>query len=447
MIGENMGRMFLLMFLFSSGVSTSCSIRGSCITEGDNLVETIMDVLDEDLCRELCLQNAFCSQYSWFDMTATITKNSCSLFSSCEELDLTCQGCSTGPPLCYPEDCQTPEQQKHGDWFCPEGTTMDTTCHLECHPGYVSDKRTVITCHLGEWTSSPTCVKAIALITGRLDPSPSTTVEIYGEGIHKKLPDLPDNRGWHSLDLVDSYVLLCGGTWTTSCLVLTESLQWTDHSTTTSPRERHLSISMMGQLHLLGGAGWEDPSTRSTTEHLTPPSPDWISGFNLLEHTWVACAAKIGPEEFIVTGGNEHPIDVISYNVVTGASKKLQNLKTPRTQHGCTYIRDSNSKFRGVLLAGGFNGHSATSSSEMYDMETGEWSDMGNLTTERDGVSVIVLGEDIFAMGGKSSSYLSSVDKFNLTSKSWKSGEDMLDIGWLRGVTGVPPNAVGLGQN
>jgi len=80
------------------------------------------------------------------------------------------------------EACDFLKPQKHGDWFCPPSTEA-ATCHLECHPGYVSTNATVISCHLGEWTEAPQCIAAIAIITGGDIIDPSNTVEVYGEGI------------------------------------------------------------------------------------------------------------------------------------------------------------------------------------------------------------------------------------------------------------------------
>ena len=82
---------------------------------------------------------------------------------------------------------------------------------------------------------------------------------------------------------------------------------------------------MMGQLYLLGGY-W----SQSTTEHLTPPSQDWISGWDLLESTSNACAAKIEPDVFIVTGGWHYPSSVVAYNVTSGAATRLKDLNTQR---------------------------------------------------------------------------------------------------------------------
>ena len=440
--------------------SCTCSGPFSCQYTEDNFVGELPDVQQEVLCQDQCFVTENCAFYSWFDGDFHPFPNLCLMFSSCEEKDFICLGCHSGPPDCSNVEiittasstttttlptsttteftCDIPPPQKHGDWFCPPSIDH-STCHLECHPGYVSTNATVITCHHGEWTETPTCVMAVAIITAGETPS-HHTVEVYGEGLHKKLPNLPYIRQYHSLELVNSILFLCGGISTrTSCLSFTESHQWTTHSTTTFARDRHSSVSIMAQLHLLGGV-----DSKSTTEHLTPSSQDWTSGWDLLEDTYYACAAKIEPEVFLMTGGYYNPSSVVAYNVTSGAAARLQDLITPRFYHGCALVMDSWTNMRSVLVAGGSNYDSGyLSESEIYDVNTGEWSTTGKLKINRKGVKLVVLGNKILALGGfYGSSCTSTVDSFNLTTRTWESTEEMLEKRSHLAATGVPSTMV-----
>ena len=80
----------------------------------------------------------------------------------------------------------------------------------------------------------------------------------------------------------------------------------------------------------------------------------------------------------------------------------------------------------------------------MYDIKMGEWSVTGKLTTGRDDVRLVVLGQNILALGGDG---LTSVDKFNLTTRTWTPTEEMLEIRNYHGVTAIPPSLAGIGQN
>jgi len=443
----------------SGPVSCVCGGNFACQVDDDNLVDMITSIQNQVICQEHCFQTSMCSFYTYFDAFSHPLKQTCLLFSSCSEIDFSCQGCSSGPADCrnisfistsHPTKpatttfftttiqpiviCDTPDPQEHGDWLCPE-TSAVVTCYLECHPGYVSNNGTVITCHDGVWssTSSANCVAAIALITG--GDSTLNSVEVYGDGVHQYLYNLPDERYYHSLSFTDSVLLLCGGGSTpSSCLSYSESQQWVSHSNTISKRYWHSSVSMRGKLHLLGGG----PS-QATTEHLNPLTTEWTGGWDLLESSYYACAAKIDPEMLIVIGGHSFPSSVISYNITSDTAIRLKNLFLPRYHHDCVYVRNMATNFRGVLVAGGTVTHNL---SELYDINTGEWSSSGQLSSARDGVKMVVLGEKILAMGGYDGHYLSTVDSFNLTTHQWTASEEMLEARCWHAVTGIPASAV-----
>ena len=145
--------------------------------------------------------------FTWYKHMSTAFNSICFLFAN-STIEEPCTNCISGPQSCPPDTCDSPFPQEHGDWFCPPSSDPPD-CHLECHPGYVSTNKTVITCEDGQWSEAPECVAAVAIITGGGPFCP--TVEVYGENLHKKLPDLPDSRYYHSLQLVNGVLLLCGG--------------------------------------------------------------------------------------------------------------------------------------------------------------------------------------------------------------------------------------------
>ena len=108
---------------------------------------------------------------------------------------------------------------------------------------------------------------------------------------------------------------------------------------------------------------------------------------------------------------------------------------------------DVETGFRGVLVAGGMDGnYNRLRESEIYDVNTGEWSTTGKLTTRRKRIRLIVLGTKILAMGGRTTSDVSTVDTFNLTTRRWASTEEMMKKRSYYAVTGVPSTAVGIDQ-
>ena len=242
----------------------TCSGSFSCQFTPDNFVGNVPNVENELLCQHYCVETDLCKFYSWFQEDPF--PKLCLMFSSCDEKEFNCENCHSGPSNCENTDIMTstsspltstttvnpltsttttspttttprgcpnpPILQNYGDWYCPPALTPKT-CYLECHPGYTSSNSTIILCEDGSWTEEPSCVAAVAIITGGLE-SP-TTAEVYAEGFHQKLPDLPNKREYHTLQLVNSVLLLCGGFYSdtsTSCLTLTASQEWKPHSTT-----------------------------------------------------------------------------------------------------------------------------------------------------------------------------------------------------------------------
>jgi len=280
---------------------------------------------------------------------------------------------------------------------------------------------------------------AVALITGGQHDSPLSSVEVYPNG--QRLLNLPDHRFYHTIDLVDSTIILCGGLDNVhSCLELKSSHQWVPHSTTIYERYKHSSISALGQLHLLGGNSYQ-----SSTEHISPSSSTWSEGWRLLEGNDRACTAKVDAELAIMTGGF-HQHSVTLYNVTSGEASRLQDLISQRYNHGCCYVKEGG--FRGVLVAGGY-GTQNTRLSELYDINTGEWSSTHWLTTERrNGLRMFVIGDQILASGGEyRGNTWASVERFNLTSRSWTRAQDMMEGRETHAVTVIPPSAVGFGPD
>ena len=108
----------------------------------------------------------------------------------------------------------------------------------------------------------------------------------------------------------------------------------------------------------------------------------------------------------------------------------------------CIILRDWDTGFRGVLVAGSYL---ANSNSEMYNITSGEWSTTGQLTRRRVGVRMVILGDKILAMGGRKND--ATVEKFNLRKMEWTPTEDMMEEREYHAVTGIPPSTVGIGQN
>ena len=200
-----------------------CLNAEDCFTQdttwtAEDLVDSLLDVGSSLACQKLCQEagDQQCSHFTWYNHEASPISLMCFLFSS-PTTSSPCSHCVSGPASCAtPQGCVPPPPQDHGEWYCL-GSDDRLTCHLECHPGYVSSNRTMVRCSEDQWSPGPTstCVAPIALITGGGLPGDTPgrvrTVELYGDGVHKYLPDLPQHREIHSITYIDSFVIICGG--------------------------------------------------------------------------------------------------------------------------------------------------------------------------------------------------------------------------------------------
>ncbi|CAK8689904.1 unnamed protein product [Clavelina lepadiformis] len=77
---------------------------------------------------------------------------------------------------------------------------------------------------------------------------------------------------------------------------------------------------------------------------------------------------------------------------------------------------------RGLLYAlGGLHDrNNATNTAEFYDPRNGKWEYIQQMKTRRSGLTAVALNNEIYAIGGyDGSNDLSSVEKYNLDTKTW----------------------------
>ena len=69
-------------------------------------------------------------------------------------------------------------------------------------------------------------------------------------------------------------------------LALESYVQWTLSHQLLHNRSSHTSWSVDGQVYIVGGGYDSDPTSRLTTEILTPESSTTLEGFQLKYETW-----------------------------------------------------------------------------------------------------------------------------------------------------------------
>ena len=146
-------------------------------------------------------------------------------------------------------------------------------------------------------------------------------------------------------------------------------------------------------------------------------------------------ARLAAPGQFLVTGG--HPGDrlAVRYDVGDGTSVRMADMAHPRNMHGCSLVR--NETFVGVLVAGGDGPDNyPVDSSELLDLATGAWREVGPLAVARDTVKIVVLKERILAVGGAGP----GVEEFSLATLTWSVTDNLVTDRQYHAVAELPEN-------
>jgi len=316
------------------------------------------------------------------------------------------------------ENCPAMPEVENGEWYCE-----DKKCFLECNEGLAADGRTTTICSKGSWFPSltgMTCSPAFVLVTGGLWNS--STVEVWGPGFHKWLPNMLGPRMGHTVENCDSHIVVCGGVpmenrvffpvppAVRQCIEMQDDFTWKETPFLHVGRDIDANLDIHGTMYFLGGH-----SSPGTMEFMSPEGPDnkeWMIKKNFGGYKFKhSCAAKISPTEFIVTGGFFDAKLTVKYNVVTGEVTKLEDMNLCRSGHGCSYIKDDELGIEGIVAGGGYPlcsqeelnkevSFALTSSCEFYDLKTGKWRQVGDMNKEKRGLDYIYADGAVHAFGG-----------------------------------------------
>merc|ERR1712013_764075 len=377
-----------------------CSDHDTTCTQG--LLDIATNITTETYCQLICYAVPECSTYTWFTPNHPNNSRECHLFSSCDNTT-PCEQCLTGPDDCA--KCFPPENVENGVWDC----SIHDVCYLRCDPGFVAitpENRQSNLCYFGDWEplESFSCAPGVALLYGGAG---LTTTEAYSSTstCSVKLPDHEHTLTGHSMEYIGVPVM-CGGrigfeiASSNKCWVLEDNqagvMEWREYKHSLQQhRNFGSSIESNGNMWLIGGS-----LSEKTTEYLAP-GLDWELGFNLTKPLAHGCAVKLSYNSLLVANAaatGQNISTVTKYFNDCRPEEQLPSLKTPRNNFACSIVK--NETFTGVIVAGGFIKDEVLSTSELFNLELGEWMEAGSLNFARQDFKMLTLVGGVHAFGG-----------------------------------------------
>ncbi|CAK8688277.1 unnamed protein product [Clavelina lepadiformis] len=208
----------------------------------------------------------------------------------------------------------------------------------------------------------------------------------------------------------------------------TKTYQWSNMPDTNSARERPSAVNYNQQILLMGGAHRIFGPYYNTAEmlDLNDENPNWDSNLPFMgEKRYIFASALLNGLVYCA-GGHNNGTSLLSscesYNPVERKWSLIKNMNKTRIDHALVNAR-------GLLYALGGLGYCNTRSNtaECYDPRTGKWEYIPPMKTCRYELTAVVLNNEIYAIGGYG---LSSVEKYNLNTKTWIDVPSMNEKRW-----------------
>ncbi|CAK8682594.1 unnamed protein product [Clavelina lepadiformis] len=200
----------------------------------------------------------------------------------------------------------------------------------------------------------------------------------------------------------------------------TKTKQWSDMPDTNIARERPSAVNYNQQILLMGGHECGSFNALNSAEmlDLNDENPKWDSNLPSMGEKRYGFASTLLDGLVYCAGGEDatgHLSSCDSYNPEERKWSSITNMNETRSSFTLVSAR-------GLLYAlGGWDdNNNATTKAECYDPRKGKWEYIPPMKTCRSGLTAVVLNNEIYAIGGDDgSNHLSSVEKYDLDTKTW----------------------------
>ncbi|CAK8685784.1 unnamed protein product [Clavelina lepadiformis] len=211
----------------------------------------------------------------------------------------------------------------------------------------------------------------------------------------------------------------------------TKTIQWNNMPDTNLARGMPSAVNYNQQILLMGGAEGLSGTYYNSVEmlDLNDENPKWDSNLpSMGEKRGLFASALLNGLVYCAGGYNDTGLlsSCESYNPEERKWSSIRNMNEIRCYHALVSAR-------GLLYAlGGLDdGYNRTNTAECYDPRNGKWEYIPPMKTCRDGLTAVVLNNEIYAIGGHDdSNHLSSVEKYNLDTKTWIDVPSMNEERW-----------------
>jgi N-acetylneuraminic acid mutarotase len=226
-------------------------------------------------------------------------------------------------------------------------------------------------------------------------------------------------RGGAVAEFVEDSVLLCGGRDKQNrvmgnCMAYNPmNNHWDSHSELIDMREEASSVTVSGQMYIMGGL--VNGEMVRTSEKLSGDT--WTAGPSLPEGRSRFCAVTLDDSSIAILGGEVPTSDGIAisaemktYNIDNGDWTSQPDMLVRRKDHACALVKIDEET--GLLVSGGVDGEdNLLDSVEFYNLETQEWEELSPLKKARTEHGMEVIGGLVTVLGGVSNTeFLSSVE-------------------------------------
>ncbi|XP_076814328.1 kelch-like protein 12 isoform X2 [Clavelina lepadiformis] len=231
-----------------------------------------------------------------------------------------------------------------------------------------------------------------------------------------RIPENIDNKD----NCQSDEILIIGGTGCKQNVTRfnTKTKQWNDMPDTNIARGWPSAVNYNQQILLMGGAEGYTSTCYKSVEmlDLNDENPKWDSSLSSMgEKRYRFASALLNGLVYCAGGfnGSVRLSSCESYNPEERKWSSIRNMNIKRIDHALVSAR-------GLLYALGGHDGNATNTAECYDPRNGKWEYIPPMKTCRYGLTAVVLNNEIYAIGGNEGSVSwSSVEKYNLDTKTW----------------------------